>query len=323
MKYYLVADIGGTNTRIGLLANEGSCKITDIAFFENQDFPGIEAVFHHYFKQYPLVSPPKKACIAVASPVQSDRVSFVNNPWTFSREGLKSEFSFDVLHVINDFEAIARSLPYLDPKGLRCVGGGVANPLRARAVVGPGTGLGMGGLIPTATGTIPLASEGGHAAFAPQNEDEDAVVHYLRQRLDFVCNEDLLSGAGLIHIFNALSHRAGHEVSVSDPALISGGALKGDSRCVAALTCFCGILGSVAGDFALQIGAEGGVAIAGGIVPRFIEFFEQSPFRQRFEAKGCYRDYMAAIPTYVIMESQPGLIGAASIFYDEIGRRAL
>ncbi len=314
MNHFLVADIGGTNARVGLVTGEGN-EIFGIEQFSNRDFPSLLEVVSNFLAKAQCAVLPKKACFAVASPVLCDEIKFTNNSWSFSIEELKTQLGLDYLHVMNDFEAVARSLPFLADPELHKVGPGTPRPHQALAVLGPGTGLGMAALMPAHPSGIPLPSEGGHAAFAPCDERETAIARHLRRSNGFVSNEDLLSGAGLCNIFAALSEMQGKAKRLPNAAEISEQAIKGeDAVCVEALECFCGILGAVAGDYALQLGAQGGIYIAGGIVPRFIDFLDQSSFRRRFESKGRMSNYVAAIPTYVIMGNQPGLIGAASIF---------
>ncbi len=321
MNHYLVADIGGTNARVGLVTGDGN-EVYGIEQFSNKDFPSLADVIMHFLSKAQCAILPKQACFAVASPVTGDEVAFTNNSWSFSIADLKYKLGLDLLHVMNDFEAVARSLPYLGEQQLRQIGCGAAKDRHTMAVIGPGTGLGMAALIPALPAAIPLATEGGHASFGAQDEREGAVAGYIKNKIGFVSNEDLLSGQGLQNILGGLAHYYGHCPPELDAAALVDRALGGsDPLCLETLEYFCGILGSVAGDYALQVGAQGGVYIAGGIVPRFIEFLEKSSFRRRFEEKGRFASYVSAIPTYVIIGSQPGLIGAASIFDDEIGRR--
>lgn len=314
MNHFLVADIGGTNARIGLVTAEGN-EIFGIEQVPNKDFSSLVAVFNSYLRKAQCVVSPRKACFAVASPVVGDKVRFTNNSWSFSIQELKGQLGLEYLKVINDFEAVALSLPYLGEGETRKIGGGAAVPHQAIAVLGPGTGLGMAALVPALPKAIPLAAEGGHASFAPQDAVEEHIAHRLAETIGFVSNEDLLSGQGLINVYEGTCSYRKVPSQNLDAASIASRALEGDDPiCRESLDRFCGILGSVAGDYALQIGAKGGVYIAGGIVPRFLDFFERSSFRQRFEQKGRFRGYMEPIPTYVVLASQPGLIGAASVF---------
>jgi len=185
------------------------------------------------------------------------------------------------------------------------------------AVLGPGTGLGVSGLAHYQGHPAPIVTEGGHVDFAPTNEQEIEILRFLLKQYDHVSAERLLSGMGLENIYQALAQIRGEQVEKLKPAEISALAFEsGDALALATLDQFCAILGSVAGNTALTYGAQGGVYITGGIIPRMLDFFAQSSFRARFEAKGRFVEYMAAIPTYVVVHKQPGLLGAAAAALD-------
>ncbi len=317
MNHYLVGDIGGTNARLGLVTAEGN-EVFGIEQMSNKDYPSLVDVINDYLSKAQCIVQPKKACFAVASPVSSDQINFTNNSWSFSIQNLKSQLGLEYLKVINDFEGIARSIPYLGAREVFKVGGGEAIPHQPIAILGPGTGLGMAALVPALPKAFPLATEGGHASFAATDAVEEHILHFLRAQLSFVSNEDMLSGMGIINTYRALCDYHKQKVLYSDAAEIFNLALdKKDHICRETLERFCMILGSVAGDYALQVGAKGGVYIAGGIVPRIKDFLAQSRFRERFVSKGRFRSYLEAVPVYVVIAPQPGLIGAASVF-DEI-----
>jgi glucokinase len=315
MNHYLVADVGGTNARLGLVTPEGN-EVFGIEQLSNKNYPHLIDVVNAYLSRAQCIVQPKKACFAVASPVNSDRIHFTNNSWSFSVQELKAQLGLEYLKVINDFEAVALSIPYLGPREVFRVGGGEATPLRTIAVLGPGTGLGMAALVPNYPKPMPLATEGGHACFAPQDELEAHIASRIKQRLGFCSNEDLLSGGGLVCIYDGICDWHKVKPVFQNPSEIATAALDGaDDMSRLALERFCAVLGSVAGDYALQIGAQGGVYIAGGIVPRFKEFLaEHTLFRERFVSKGRFRGYLEQIPSFVITAPQPGLIGAASVF---------
>ncbi|HYX33743.1 MAG TPA: glucokinase [Oligoflexus sp.] len=315
MNHYLVADVGGTNARLGLVTTEGN-EVFGIEQLSNKDYPHLLDVVNAYLSRAQCIVLPKKACFAVASPVAGDRIHFTNNSWSFSIQELKAQLGLEYLKVMNDFEAVALSIPYLGPREVFRVGTGAAVPHRTIAVMGPGTGLGMAALVPNSPKPLPLATEGGHACFAPQDELEVHIASRIKQRLGFCSNEDLLSGSGLVSIYEGLCDWYKSKGTFQNPSDITTAALEGtDDMSRLSLERFCAVLGSVAGDYALQIGAQGGVYIAGGIVPRFKEFLaEHSSFRERFVSKGRFRNYLEAIPTYVIIAPQPGLVGAASVF---------
>jgi glucokinase len=315
MNHYLVADVGGTNARLGLVTTEGN-EVYGIEQLSNKNYPHLLDVVNAYLSRAQCIVLPKKACFAVASPVTSDRIHFTNNSWSFSIQELKAQLGLEYLKVINDFEAIALSIPYLGPREVFRVGGGAALPHRTIAVLGPGTGLGMAALVPNSPQPLPLATEGGHACFAPQDALEAHIAGRIKERLGFCSNEDLLSGGGLVSIYEGLCDWHKVQGLYQSPSDITAAALDDkDDMSRLALERFCAILGAVAGDYALQIGAQGGVYIAGGIVPRFKQFLaERSQFRERFVSKGRFRTYLESIPTFVIIAPQPGLIGAASVF---------
>jgi glucokinase len=315
MNHYLVADIGGTNARLGLVTPEGN-EVFGIEQLSNKNYPHLINVVHAYLSRAQCIVQPKKACFAVASPVTTDLIHFTNNSWSFSVQELKAQLGLEYLKVINDFEAIARSIPYLGPKEVFRVGGGEATPHHTIAVLGPGTGLGMAALVPDYPKPLPLATEGGHACFAPQDDLEAHIASRIKQRLGFCSNEDLLSGNGLVSVYESICDWHKAKALFQNPWEITTAGVEGtDEMSRLAVERFCAVLGSVAGDYALQLGAQGGVYIAGGIVPRFKEFLaEHTLFRERFVSKGRFRSYLERIPTFVIIAPQPGLIGAASVF---------
>jgi glucokinase len=240
-----------------------------------------------------------------------------NFHWSFSIEAVRQALGFDRLLLINDFTALALSLPMLQPDHLRRVGaGGEADPEGAVGLVGPGTGLGVSGLLHAhATGrSVPLGGEGGHVSLAPANAREDQVVAVLRDKFGHASAERALSGMGLVNLYEALCRIDGVAAAALDPAGVTGAATAGsDPRCVEAVEIFFGFLGSVAGNLALTLGARGGMYIGGGIVPRLGDWIARSTFRERFVSKGRFRDYLDGIPTWLIhAETSPALIGAAN-----------
>jgi glucokinase len=252
--------------------------------------------------------------LAVASPITGDQVTFTNHPWTFSIEAVRKRFGLRRLRVINDFAANAVAIPHLAGADRLQIGSGTPVPNAPIAVIGPGTGLGVSMLMPVAEGWTPIEGEGGHVTLAPADDEESAVLELLRKRYDHVSAERLLSGAGLVNLYNALCEIAAiPAASFTPPQITDPRIWEEDSRAREATAMFCAMLGTVAGNLALTVGARGGVYIAGGIVPRLSSFFAQSSFRKRFEAKGRLRWYVAAIPTYIIMRPLPALLGAAAL----------
>ena len=304
----LVADIGGTNTRFALAGADG--RLHAPLTLATRRFASLADAARAYLEA--TGARPREACIAVAGPVSGDAVRLTNHRWEFSIAALREELALAQLRVINDFEAIALALPALAADELLQIGGG--KPVRASpmAVLGPGTGLGVAQLIATRGGFQPVSTEGGHASIGPCNEAELQIFATLMRNGQHLCREALLSGPGIERIYWALCLHAGSAYHGYTAAEIQAHAVAGsDATCRAALEHFCAFLGTAAGDQALCCGAQGGVFIAGGIVPRFTEFLRHSRFRARFEAKGPMRDYVSAIPVYVITRENPGMLGAA------------
>jgi glucokinase len=284
----------------------------DAQTFACADFKGISDVIHEFLKLSGSIYP-KQAAIAVATTVSGDQINFVNRQWSFSQKALQKNLGLEQLVIINDFKALALSLPLLEEKDRRKIGGGSPVPDAPIALIGPGTGLGMSGLIRSQEGWIPLQSEGGHATFASADEQERSVCRILEKQFGHVSLERLLSGPGLVNIYDALSKIEGLVPEQYAPSVITRHALAGNCfLCRNALNLFCGALGTAAGNLALTLGARGGVYIGGGMVPRFVDFFEQSAFRHRFESKGRFSNYLSAIPTYVITAANPALKGLAA-----------
>ena len=309
---WLVGDIGATNARVGLVSPQGDLLHTRT--LPVHDHPTIADAIIAYLGERGDLPMPHQGAIAIASAITGDRVAMTNHPWSFSISALQAQLAFDRLEVLNDFTALALALPHLKPEDRLTVGGGVAAQGAPLGVLGPGSGLGVSGMIPSGVGWIALAGEGGHATMAPTTDRESAVLERLRRHFDHVSAERVLSGPGLVNLYNALASLDGipsrgyTAAQITDPDL--GAA---DALCAEATTLFCGMLGTKAGNLALTLGARGGIYIGGGIVPRLGERFMQSPFRARFEAKGRFSDYLAAIPTYVVTHPLPAFIGCAAL----------
>ena len=309
---FLVGDVGGTNARFALAR-----KVDDRPVLEHfQRFPAeAHPTFLEGVQAYLDACPvrPTGGVIAVAGPVTDGAIDLTNSPWRVS-EGELQTLGLNPVRLINDFEALAWGAPGLTGGDLASLGGpDQGDPHAAIALVGPGTGFGVSTLARDADGReMALPGEGGHACFAPGDEVEDEVLRILRRRYGRVSIERLICGPGLVNLHQALAEMDGRESAIDDPAQITAGAIENaDSACAVTLNRFCAMLGAVAGDIALTTGARGGVYVAGGIIPRILPFIQASPFRERFERKGRFRDYMAAIPTRVILHKHAALLGAA------------
>jgi len=307
----LIADIGGTHARFALCGADGT--VGKPLVLACHDFPDLTRAAQDYLTQ---VAParPRRGAFAVASPVLGDVIRMTNHPWTFAIDSVRRDLGLDDLNVLNDFAAIAHAVPYLQPADQVQVGGGATVAGTPVAVLGPGTGLGVSALIPVADGWVAVATEGGHATLAAATAREDAVIAVLR-RDGHVSAEDTLSGGGLVNLYRALSELESETPDGSlAPHDVTERALAGMCpRCAEALEMFCAMLGTTASNLALSLGARGGVYIAGGIVPRLGDAFQMSGFRRRFEDKGRFSDYLAAIPTFVITHPLPAFVGLAHL----------
>jgi glucokinase len=278
-------------------------------------FHDLAAVIRAYLSGAAAGTQPRQAALAIAGPVTSDTVPLTNLGWRFSAAALRRELGLERLIVMNDFTALAMALPVLPPSELRQVGGGLAQPGAPIALLGPGTGLGVSGLVPAGDDWIPLQGEGGHATLAAETPREFAVIEALQARYVHVSAERVLSGPGLVNLYEALCRVDGRDPASLAPADVTRlGLAGGDPACVEVLQLFCGWLGVVAGNLALTLGATGGVRIGGGIVPQLGTAFDASPFRTRFEAKGRYREFLGQIPTAVILSRLPAFAGLSRAF---------
>jgi glucokinase len=307
----LVADVGGTNARFGWIAHEGA-PIEQVATLPAADFATLADAVRAYLARSGLGQPGSMG-MGIANPVTGDELRMTNHHWGFSISAMQAELGLQRLVVINDFTALALSLPSLQPHELRQVGGGAARTNAAMALIGPGTGLGVSGLVPAGTQWVALAGEGGHVTLPATNEREAALIAQLAQRYGHASAERAISGAGLVALYDAVCTLDGVASEALSPADVTSRALAGRcARCTEAVAHFCALLGSVAGNLALTLGALGGVYIGGGIVPRLGEAFDRSDFRQRFEAKGRFQAYLAQMPVFVIDASvSPALLGVA------------
>ena len=309
----LVGDVGGTNARFAWLAAPDQ-PLAEIDTLPAASHASLIDAIRHYLAEHGKPSP-RWCAIGIANPVGGDLVKMTNHHWSFSISQLQREVGAQRLLVINDFTALALALPSLRGAERRQVGGGEAVADEVLGLLGPGTGLGVSGLVPATGrhGAIPIDGEGGHVTLAAANEREDRVVAALRRRFGHASAERALSGPGIVNLYQALCELAGETPAAWDAADITQRAMSaGDPRCVEAVDLFFSFLGAVAGNLALSLGARGGVYIGGGIVPRLGEAIDRSRFRERFEDKGRFRDYLASIPTWVVQaKDSPALLGAA------------
>ncbi|WP_338847440.1 glucokinase [Massilia sp. W12] len=320
----LLADIGGTNARFVLETAPGVQAA--LAVMPCRDWPTLEAAVRAYLDsaeaQAAGSANVRHAALALANPVDGDQVRLTNHDWAFSIEAMRHALGWFTLLVINDFTALAMALPHLPAGQKRQIGPGQARSDSVIGLLGAGTGLGVSGMIPADDRWIALGSEGGHASFAPRDKREMAILDYAMQRYTHVSTERLLSGPGLELMYLALAHMQGRQEAPLSAEQVSARALQGDSLCQDVVQTFCAMLGTVAGNVALTLGALGGIYIGGGIVPHFGRLFDDSLFRQRFEDKGRFTDYMRQIPTFLITGDNPGFIGVSAVLAEKLGAKA-
>jgi glucokinase len=304
----LFADIGGTNARFALGQSD---RIGPVDYAKVADFPTVADAIADMLARHGQLQRPVRAMLAVAGPVTNNRCVMTNSPWIIDGRELKDAFGFESVHVLNDFEVMAWSLPALQPADLVSLGGRDGLPGEPLLVIGPGTGFGVSCLVERHGTRLAVVTEAGHATLPAEDEREERVIASLRRRLGHVSIErGALSGSGLQSLYSALAEVEGAQVPERDAAAITGAAL--DGSCAFShrtLRLFCAILGSVAGNLAVTFGARGGVFIAGGIVARFPQFVAASDFRTRFEAKGRFQDYLRDIPTRLVVKPDASFDG--------------
>lgn len=304
-----VADVGGTNIR---LAVQDQGELVRIEKYLCNDFATIGDAIRHFQQQVGIASF-DVGCIAIACPTNHDWVKMTNHSWAFSKQALQQELGLSWLGVINDFTAVAHSLPGLQPTQLIQLGEGTREVEGNIAVFGPGTGLGVEHMTMTASGWQTLDGEGGHVDFAPCDETDIVIWRYLVSIHGRASAEEVMSGRGIVNIYRALAQHQGHQAVFTEAAEVTTAAMNGDCEISRqAVEQFCRILGNFAGNLALNLATTGGVFIGGGIALRIIEILQNSDFRTCFEDKGQFADYVKPIPTYLIAEPDHGLLGAAA-----------
>jgi len=315
-KYSLVGDVGGTNCRLALCELENG-EISQAQTFSGLDYDSLEAAIRYYLdQQHQQVD---AACIAIACPITDDWVAMTNHTWAFSIEEMRKSLGLSNLEVINDFTAVSMAIPMLEESDLLQFGGKKPQDGKPAVIYGAGTGLGVAHLIHVDKRWLSLPGEGGHVDFAPNSEEEDIILEQLRIEMGHVSAERILSGPGLVNLYRAIVKSDHREPEKLEPKDVTRLALEDNLDCRRALSLFCVIMGRFGGNLALTMGTFGGVYIAGGIVPRFLEFFKASGFRAAFEDKGRFKDYLMDIPVYMITHDRAGLLGAGAYLRQSIG----
>jgi glucokinase len=305
----LVGDIGGTNARFAVAENGVYANLRHV---EVGQFASLQDALTSYIASVAPSLRPSEAALAIAGPVLGDRIALTNHGWSFSIAELKANLGLASLVVVNDFAATAMAVPYLPSEHIFLVGPQCAETKGPIGIIGPGTGLGVSSLVPAGDKWVLIPGEGGHVTLPACTREEADIIEVLRTRFGRVSAERVLSGAGLVNLYQALCSIAGVAAAPMTPADVTDHAIKQtDAMCVEAFTHFCRFLGTVASDLALTITATGGIYIAGGILLRFKEAFATSPFRERFEDKGRFSGLLCGIPTRLILDESPALSGLA------------
>jgi len=315
----LLADIGGTNARFALGTSDPSAPALlpdSVQVYAVADFPSLADAARHYLDK--VGASPSHGVFAVAGRVDGDEARITNHPWVISAERTRIALGLTRIDLVNDFAAQAMAVSLLGTGDVVPVGGVRWNGWsdsgdRTYAIIGPGTGLGVGALLRRDGRFYPLQTEGGHVSFAPNNPEEIDILKRLSGEFGRVSNERLISGSGLVNLHRALSQIAGEDPGPLQPQDITAMAREGDVRCLRAIDVFCAVFGAAAGDLVLTLGAWDGVFLPGGLVPKLMPWLAHSGFRQRFEHKGRFSPTMARVPTLAVTHPQPGLLGAAAL----------
>jgi glucokinase len=307
----LVGDIGGTNSRFGLVPS-GETAVRDIEALKNDKFDSLESAIAHYVTPRGIDSL-EGLSIAVAGPVTGDTIFLTNRDWSFSRASLKTASRAETVVILNDFEALAMSLPHLGADELDQIGGETPQRPGVKIVLGPGTGLGMATLTPLpGGGWMALPGELGHIHLPVGNREEFELREAMSQPGVFFESEDAITGGGLLRIYRAI---AGTTAKLTTPeAVLTAALARSDADAVKTLDQFIIWLARLAGDAAMTMQAHGGVYLAGNIVNAIAGPLKSGPFRQIFQEKGRVSYVMRPIPLYVITAKFPALTGCAAAF---------
>ena len=312
---YIVADIGGTNARFALVTGRDGdqFQIENIHIFKGKNFSTFEETLQAYIYSRQGESP-TGVCGAIAAPIRGDQVAMTNLSWSFSQDAIKKAFNLNVFAAINDYTSVAVATTRLREQDLLNLVPGTRSMVSNKAVLGPGTGLGVGGLVYLNDGSWQdISSEGGHATLGPATPFEAEVISAAIKQHGYVSAETCVSGPGLVNLYSAISLVRDQQIEALQPKDVSRRALEGsDPTCVDALSLFCAFLGTISSNLALTYGAHGGVYITGGVVPRFVEFLKQSDFEARFRDKGVMSHFVKDIPVDLVTYSETAYLGAAA-----------
>lgn len=307
-KLALVGDIGGTNSRFGLL-ELGSMEVREVDVQKNDNFASLEDSIRNYLNERGITEL-AAAAVDVAAPVDREVITLTNRAWTFSAESLRKAANARRFRLLNDFEALAWSLPHIADKDLVQIGGEVKPEPLVKVVLGPGTGLGMATLAPLTTGGwMPIPGEMGHVTLPIKTAEELALKDRIMGTDNFAEVEDVLTGPGLYALYKAV---AGEPKLTTPEQVMKAGLAGSDAAAVKTLDHFMTFLARLAGDAAMALQARGGVYLAGGIAPSLVEKLKAPKYRAVFEEKGRLSEVMRHIPLFVIMDPFPAFKGCAA-----------
>lgn len=313
----LLADIGGTNARFALARQDETTPLLmdSVREFAVADFPSLADAAQHYLDTTGAQA--RTGVFAVAGRVDGDEARITNHPWVISGVRTREALGLESLRLVNDFAAQAMGASLLTPRDVVPIGGATWNGHdredRTFAIIGAGTGLGVGGLLRRDGRHYPLQTEGGHVSFAPNSPEEIGILQRMAGEFGRVSNERLVSGMGLVNLYRTLSAMAGEDPGPIQPADVTARAKEGDARALRTIDIFCAVFGAAAGDLVLTLGAWDGVFLTGGLVPKLLNSIAHSGFRQRFEYKGRFAAVMGRVPTLAVVHPQSGLLGAAAL----------
>jgi glucokinase len=307
-KYGIIADVGGTNARFSIADPGGYSEST---IYQCADFDNFDDVLAQYMRDSGCAGKIDTASIAIAGPVMGDEFKMLNLPWAFSCKAVAAKLGLKELHLMNDFDAVARSIPHLKDADIRQIGNGKPLEKRAIGIIGPGTGLGVASLFWAGTHYISNPGEGGHVTMAAQTQREFDIMNVMHKKYRHISAERVCSGKGLENIYNAIRYyEQRDDLPQRTPAEISAAAMDGSCDvCKESLDFMIKCLGNVAGNLALTLGAYGGIYIAGGIINKLGDYFYQSKFREHFLDKGRLNEYLDPIPTFVVQHQYPAFVG--------------
>ncbi|MDO9417875.1 glucokinase [Pararhizobium sp.] len=313
----LIGDIGGTNARFALLTGATSAPV-QFPTVQTRDFPNIDDAIRATILAN-TSTPPRSSILAIAGPINGDEIPLTNAGWVIRPEEMLAGLGLEDIVVINDFEAQALAIAVFSDEHLEKIGRGERLEHASRVVLGPGTGLGVAGLLYARHTWFPVPGEGGHIDVGPRSERDYQIWPFLETIEGRISAEQLLCGRGLVNIYGAVSEADGQPPIFTTPADITAHGLSGDNRAAAeTLSLFSTYLGRVAGDFAMVFMARGGVFLAGGISQKIISALRQPEFRAGFEDKAPHSALLAKIPTYVVLHPMAALLGLAAFARDPI-----